>query len=115
MKLAKIIHFINGVSPSVEDLEIASSMQAHVVFRNARVISSDCGLEDCDGVSGLVPETYESVFPKASEAIQTHLDKLSQLTSKVGDKQAPRLTVKNSVEGKASMPAWTPNTKADGV
>ena len=126
MKPAKILYFVDGVSPTPEDFEAASKMQAQVVFRNARAVPPEGALEECDGVAGHVPAPYADK-PTAEEAIKTVSDKLAALAKKVGDAPAPKAPAKAA--GKpadapqagaqaqapataakpAAAPAWTPN------
>ena len=122
MKPAKILYFVDGVSPTPEDFEAASKMQAQVVFRNARAVPPEGALEQCDGVAGHVPAPYAEI-PTAEEAIKTVSDKLAALAKKVGDAPAPKALAKAAAAAKAAQatqaqataakpaaaPAWTPN------
>ena len=127
MKPAKILYFVDGVSPTPEDFEAASKMQAQVVFRNARAVPPEGALEECDGVAGKVPPTYAEAYPEADEAIKAHAAKLAALAKKVGDSPAPKAPAKaagkpaNALQAgaqaqapatgqkPAAAPAWTPN------
>jgi hypothetical protein len=93
MKPAKILFFINGPSPAPEDLEQAATLDAQVMFRNARYVLPDSAVEECDGVAGLVPVIYAE-RPTAAEAIQTIVDKMAVLTNKAGDVPAPKAPAK---------------------
>lgn len=122
MKPAKILYFVDGVSPTPEDFEAASKMQAQVVFRNARAVPPEGALEECDGVAGCIPGPYGEL-PTAEEAIKAHAAKLAALAKKVGDAPAPKALAKpanapaGAAKGQApaqgqkpaSAPAWTPN------
>ena len=122
MKPAKILYFVDGVSPTPEDFEAASKMQAQVVFRNARAVPPEGALEECDGVAGCIPGPYGEL-PTAEEAIKAHAAKLAALAKKVGDAPAPKAPPKPAnapaaaakgqapAQGQkpASAPAWTPN------
>ena len=119
MKPAKILFFVKGVSPTPEDFEEASKLQAQVVFRNAHAVPAEGALEQCDGVAGHVPAPYADK-PTAEEAIKTVSDKLAALAKKVGDAPAPKAPAKPAnapaAAGKAqapakgaAAPAWTPN------
>ena len=120
MKPAKILYFVDGVSPTPEDFEAASKMQAQVVFRNVRAVPPEGALEECDGVAGKVPPTYAEACPEADEAIKAHAAKLAALAKKVGDSPAPAKPAKAPATAAkaqtpaqpakpASAPAWTPN------
>ena len=123
MKPAKILYFVDGVSPTPEDFEAASKMQAQVVFRNARAVPPEGALEECDGVAGKVPPTYAEAYPEADEAIKAHAAKLAKLAKKVGDSPAPKAPAKPANAPAAATkaqapaqpakpagaPAWTPN------
>ena len=124
MKPAKILFFVKGVSPTPEDFEEASKLQAQVVFRNAQAVPAEGALEECDGVAGKVPPTYAEAYPEADEAIKAHAAKLAKLAKKVGDSPAPKAPAKPAnapaaapaAAGKAqapakgaAAPAWTPN------
>ena len=127
MKPAKILYFVDGVSPTPEDFEAASKMQAQVVFRNARAVPPEGALEECDGVAGKVPPTYAEAYPEADEAIKAHAAKLAKLTKKVGNNPTPKAPAKPAnapaaapataakaqapaqPAKPASAPAWTPN------
>ena len=122
MKPARILYFVDGVSPTPEDFEAASKMQAQVVFRNARAVPPEGVLEECDGVAGCIPGPYAEL-PTAEEAITTHAAKLAALADKVGDSPAPKAPAKAAGAAKAAQatqapataakpaaaPAWTPN------
>lgn len=123
MKPAKILFFVKGVSPTPEDFEEASKLQAQVVFRNAQAVPAEGTLEECDGVAGHVPAPYAEL-PEAEEAIKAHAAKLAALAKKVGDSPAPKAPAKPAnapaappaAAGKAqapakgaAAPAWTPN------
>lgn len=122
MKPAKILYFVDGVSPTPEDFEAASKMQAQVVFRNARAVPPEGALEECDGVAGCIPGPYGEL-PTAEEAIKAHAAKLAALAKKVGDAPAPKAPAKPAnapaaaakgqapAQGQkpAAAPAWTPN------
>ena len=126
MKPAKILFFVQGVSPTPEDFEEASKLKAQVVFRNARAVPAEGALEECDGVAGHVPAPYAEL-PAAEEAIKAHAAKLAALAKKVGDAPAPKAPAKPAnapaatpaaaAKGQApatgqkpaSAPAWTPN------
>lgn len=128
MKPAKILFFVKGVSPTPEDFEEASKLQAQaqVVFRNAQAVPAEGTLEECDGVAGHVPAPYAEL-PAAEEAIKAHAAKLAALAKKVGDAPAPKAPAKPAnaaaaapaTAGKgqapaqagkpAAAPAWTPN------
>ncbi len=122
MKPAKILYFVDGVSPTPEEFEAASKMQAQVVFRNARAVPPEGALEECDGVAGCIPGPYGEL-PTAEEAIKAHAAKLAALAKKVGDAPAPKAPAKPAnapaaaakgqapAQGQkpASAPAWTPN------
>ena len=122
MKPAKILYFVDGVSPTPEDFEAASKMQAQVVFRNARAVPPEGALEECDGVAGCIPGPYGEL-PTAEEAIKAHAAKLAALAKKVGDSPAPKAPAKPAnapaaatkpqapaqPAKPAAAPAWTPN------
>ena len=126
MKPAKILFFVKGVSPTPEDFEEASKLQAQVVFRNAHAVPAEGALEQCDGVAGHVPAPYADK-PTAEEAIKTVSDKLAALAKKVGDAPAPKAPAKAAgtpaaaakaaqatqapatAAKPAAAPAWTPN------
>ena len=114
MKPAKILFFVQGVSPTPEDFEEASKLKAQVVFRNARAVPAEGALEECDGVAGHVPAHYAEL-PAAEEAIKAHAAKLAALAKKVGDApvkpaNAPAAAGKGQAPAKpAAAPAWTPN------
>ena len=122
MKPAKILFFVQGVSPTPEDFEEASKLKAQVVFRNARAVPSEGALEECDGVAGCVPGPYAEL-PTAEEAIKAHAAKLAALAKKVGDSPAPKAPAEPANAPAAatkaqapaqpakpvSAPAWTPN------
>ena len=58
----KILFFINGAVPTESDKEQAASIPGRVVFRNAQFAGSE-PCEQCDAVSGCVPENYAAAFP----------------------------------------------------
>lgn len=111
MKPAKILFFVKGVSPTPEDFEEASKLQAQVVFRNVQAVPAEGTLEECDGVAGHIPAPYAEL-PKAEEAIKAHAAKLAALAKKVGDSPAPKAPAPKAPAKPANAPAapaWTPN------
>ena len=60
MKQKKILFFINGASPSDDELNAAKSLGGNVCFRNCL---ADDGryVESCDAVAGNVPMQYDGV------------------------------------------------------
>lgn len=126
MKPAKILFFVNGVSPTPEDFEAAAKLPAQVSFRNAQAVPAEGSLEDCDGVAGCVPAPYADK-PTAEDAIKAVSDKLAALAKKVGDAPAPKAPAKAAgtpaaaakaaqatqapatAAKPAAAPAWTPN------
>ena len=60
MKQRKILFFINGSSPSDDELNAANELGGNVCFRNAL---ADDGryVESCDAVAGNVPRQYDGV------------------------------------------------------
>ena len=111
MKPAKILFFVKGVSPTPEDFEEASKLQAQVVFRNAHAVPAEGTLEQCDGVAGHVPAPYAEI-PTAEEAIKTVSDKLAALAKKVGDAPAPKAPAEAAGAAKAAQATQAPATAA---
>lgn len=127
----KILFFVDGVSPSPEDMEEAAKLSGSVVFRNARAVPAEGALENCDGVAGCVPPRYEEAYDDAETAIEKHAAKIKALAEKVGDEPAPQKPAKagkgakggegqgNNASGASgapapagggSAPAWKPNS-----
>lgn len=74
----KILFFIEGSTPTKEDLEAADACGPGVAFRNASLIDPAGAIEDCDGVAGpAIPENYAEALPDASdsEAIKKRMAK----------------------------------------
>ena len=65
----KVIYFLKGVSPTVEEYEDSLQYQG-AVFRNAGKIVLGAPLENCDAVAGAVPDDYAAVFPMASAGMK---------------------------------------------
>lgn len=91
MRLAYILYFIEGVSPTGADLTAADAMSAKVVFRNARAVPAEGSLEICDGVAGAVPPSYAAAYPAAEDAIATKKAARDLLNATVGDTAPPAL------------------------
>lgn len=115
MKPAKILYFVDGPAPTPEDFVARSELNADVVFRNARAVPSEPhSLEMCDGVAGAVPLIYSEKYPDAAKVIKKKNAELKELTSKVGDSQAPKKSSKASQSAcqqqqqEISPPQWNP-------
>ena len=69
----RILFFIKGAVPSVDDIDESEKMGPNVAFRNACFIPeelTDGAFEQCDGVAGAVPKSYANKFPTAKEALE---------------------------------------------
>lgn len=117
LKLAKILFFIEGASPTAEQFKEAINMKATVNFRNALHVPAEGCLEPCDGVAGEIPSRYAETYPTAEEAIQIKEDELEALTSLAGDEKAPKVKAKSKAkdEPKAEIKpdapeVWKANT-----
>lgn len=107
MKPSKILFFIDGGSPTIEEVAEADAMGAQVCFRNAQHIPAEGALEACDGVTGCVPARYAEAYPTAEVAIAARKKALADLAAKVADEAPPK------VEEAAKEPASEP-AKASG-
>lgn len=106
MKLAKILFFVDGPSPTPDDFVAAADMKATVVFRNARAVPSEPhSLEKCDGVAGKVPAIYAKAFPSAEKAVAIKTEELKALSQKVGDTPAPKPAAKTETPAAPAAPA----------
>lgn len=63
---SKILYFVNGHAPTIEEYEEAMTLGANVVFRNARKIVPGAPLENCDAVAGAIPDDYAEAFETAT-------------------------------------------------
>ena len=68
-KTPRILFFINGSNPTLEQRAEALKYGTSVAFRNARFVGSDEKPEACDGVIGEVPKNYKGV-PSAEKAFE---------------------------------------------
>ena len=104
MKLPKILFFIADCNPSDKEREEANAIEnAHVCFRNASVVSDEPhAIEQCDGVTGLVPKQYENC-KSFDVAIKKVEEKKKELEKKVGDTKPPVAPSSNS-----NIPPWNP-------
>lgn len=64
-RASKVIYFVRGAMPTVEDYEAAEAIGPGCVFRNALKIVPGAPMENCDAVAGAVPEDYAATFPSA--------------------------------------------------
>lgn len=87
LKSPKVLFFVDGMSPSPEDIAAAGALNAQVCFRNARHVPADGALEECDGVAGCVPPRYADKFPTAEQAIEKRAEMLAKMAA--GDSPAP--------------------------
>lgn len=88
LKPAKILFFVDGFAPTPDDIKAAGAINGQVCFRNARAITAEGSIEECDGVAGKVPPTY-SKLPTAEEAVAKREAAIAALAAKVGDSPAP--------------------------
>lgn len=68
----KILFFIKGANPTVEEEEAAEKLGPNVMFRNANFVPVDASpgsLEQCGGVAGAVPTLYAKAFNTAEKAL----------------------------------------------
>ena len=113
MKQANILYFINSPMPTDEQLAEAYSMNAKVMFRNVKFISSEEKPEAADGVAGEVPEIYKD-YPSAEEAIAAKEEEINQILKKAKDKSAaekapePKTPPRSPQGGQGGQKAWAP-------
>lgn len=72
----RILFFINGVSPSLDEQLAADQLApCRVSFRNANFVPKTGALEACDGVFGdATPERYKEAYKPAKEAISAFFE-----------------------------------------
>lgn len=77
MNYPRILFFINGVKPSLDEQLAADQLApCRVSFRNAQFVSSSGALETCDGWFGdATPERYKEAYKPAEEAIAAFVEK----------------------------------------
>lgn len=104
-KLAKILYFVKGASPTAEDFANAEEIKGNVVFRNALAVGHGESVEKCDGVAGEVPPAY-SHLPSAEDAVVIFKNKILGKTK--GDEAPPKVAYSVEVAKKAETkkPAW---------
>lgn len=85
----KVLFFIADFVPTEDEKAAAAQIKANVVFRNARFVSIEDGLEPCDGVAGKVPEQYAKAYPAAHVAVDSKSAAYKALKVKVGDSEPP--------------------------
>ena len=59
----RVLFFIEGPTPSPEELDEANRYGPGVAFRNALMIQDDAPLEAADAVAGVAPQQYKDAFP----------------------------------------------------
>lgn len=71
----RVLFFINGTSPTAEQLETANRYGPGVSFRNALHIVEGAPIEDADAVAGDVPKQYADALPNVDnyEAIDRRM------------------------------------------
>lgn len=72
----KVLFFINGTTPTAEQLAMANDYGPGVAFRNANMIVDDAPIEDADAVTGEVPARYADALPDVGDR-QAVFDRLS--------------------------------------
>jgi hypothetical protein len=114
---ARILFFIDGVSPSKEDLIQSRALDAQICFRNARMVPTDGALETCDGVAGAVPARYKKQYPPAELAIEMKAAAYEKSLESLGDTPAPvvasapaAVNAPSVVTSPASAPASAPES-----
>ena len=122
-KLPKILDFIVGsVATELEQGEI-DSISANVSLRNASMINPEWTPEVCDGVAGMVPESYahmpnpDQALTKMKEITDSVLNVISEVLPQVvvetQKKLSPQLQPKAKPGAAASTakvkPVWNPN------
>lgn len=131
----RILFFINGVSPSLDEQLAADQLApCRVAFRNARFVPETGALEACDGVFGEVPKRYKEAYKPAEEAIKAFVEKreaehkgkaqaAEQAKQKVADRVADEADAKakkadeeaEKAKAKKDAAAKTAKEKADAA
>ena len=94
----KVLFFINGSLPTEDELLQAKGIDAKVCFRNALMIGDEHKPEDCDFVTGAIPEAYFE-FPEWEFEIKVPSNPV---------KPAPKTPAIKS-EPKTPVAGWKPN------
>lgn len=118
MKPVKVLYFVDGIAPTADQIVEANSLAAHVCFRNARAIPAEGALEECDGVTGVVPQRYADKYPSAEKAIEARAEALAKLAAKAGDESPaskPAKAVKAAAEGASTAATEAAKEAADGA
>jgi hypothetical protein len=73
----RILFFINGVAPSLDEQLAADQLApCRVSFRNANFVPETGALEACDGVFGdATPKRYKEAYKPAEDAIKAFVEK----------------------------------------
>lgn len=108
---AKVLYFVDGMVPTVEDIAAGSDLKAHVCYRNARAVPADGALEACDGVAGCVPPRYAEAYPTAEKAIEKRAAEIKKLSA--GDVPAPKAPAKAQAKPTPAAPQVDPAKPAD--
>jgi hypothetical protein len=76
-KYPRILFFINGPSPSLDEQLAADQLApCRVSFRNAKFVNEKGTLEVCDGwFGGATPKGYKKAYPHAKKAISEFVEK----------------------------------------
>lgn len=84
----KIIFFIDGHAPTMDEFEAAGKIGNGVVFRNGRKIVAGSPLENCDYVFAMneasIPADYAARFPIAGHDAQINDNELPDIVSRPG-------------------------------
>jgi hypothetical protein len=64
---ARVLYFVNGTTPSEEQIKDAEQFGHGCSFRNAKVVSDGDPLEHADIVAGEVPPVYRAAYQNPSQ------------------------------------------------
>lgn len=117
LKLPVILYFINGPMPSEGDIKAAEKLEdkAKIVFRNAYYVQDTDALEKADGVMGAVPPRYKEAYATADDAVKGYEKDKKDLSDKVGDEPAPKVTNVDSAPELAVKDVATTEKKTASV
>lgn len=84
-----VIYFTKDTVPSGDEMrEMGLLVPAQVVMRNARYVAAGGSLERCDGVAGVVPDSYRDAYPTAETAIDAFNQKREEAAQDEGGEGA---------------------------
>lgn len=99
----KVLYFVNGFAPSINQIKEAEESGVRVVFRNGYGLGADHSPEECSAVMGEVPQAYADC-PTVGEYLDEKIVEVQAVVKKTrkitGSKKPKKISAAKAAKAK---------------